>query len=195
MADTIQAIRTADGDKQYDYNGLANKPTIPSSTSELTNDSDFQTASQVTATVAAKIAEIIAEAPESFDTLKEIADWIESHASSAAEMNSAIKQNATDIQTLKDTKAEKDEATTTTAGLMSSTDKVKLDGIAEGAEVNVQSDWSSTDETADDYIKNKPTSDTTLSVEGGFADGKATGEAIEKNANDITTILKAMGDL
>ena len=35
--------------------------------------------------------------------------------------------------------------------------KTKLDGIATGAEVNVQSDWSQADNTADDYIKNKPT--------------------------------------
>jgi hypothetical protein len=35
-------------------------------------------------------------------------------------------------------------------------DKTKLNGIAEGAEVNVQADWNQTDSTADDYIKNKP---------------------------------------
>lgn len=35
-------------------------------------------------------------------------------------------------------------------------EKNKLAGIAEGAEVNVQSDWNQTDSTADDYIKNKP---------------------------------------
>ena len=47
--------------------------------------------------------------------------------------------------------------TTTDRGMMRATDKVKLDGIAAGAEVNVQSDWSQSDTTADDYIKNKPT--------------------------------------
>lgn len=35
--------------------------------------------------------------------------------------------------------------------------KTKLDGIAAGAEVNVQSDWNQSDSTADDFIKNKPT--------------------------------------
>lgn len=48
-------------------------------------------------------------------------------------------------------------ATTSADGLMSSTDKTKLNGIATGAEVNVQSDWNQTTTTADDYIKNKPT--------------------------------------
>ena len=44
-----------------------------------------------------------------------------------------------------------------------STLKTKLDGIASGAEVNVQSDWSQSDNTADDYIKNKPSIPTALS--------------------------------
>ena len=35
-------------------------------------------------------------------------------------------------------------------------EKTKLSGIAAGAEVNVQSDWSQTTDTADDFIKNKP---------------------------------------
>ena len=36
-------------------------------------------------------------------------------------------------------------------------DLTKLNGIEAGAEVNVQADWGQTDNTADDYIKNKPT--------------------------------------
>ena len=34
--------------------------------------------------------------------------------------------------------------------------KTKLDGIANGAEVNVQPDWSQSDSTQEDFIKNKP---------------------------------------
>lgn len=34
--------------------------------------------------------------------------------------------------------------------------KTKLEGITEGAEVNVQSDWNQTNSSADDFIKNKP---------------------------------------
>lgn len=47
-------------------------------------------------------------------------------------------------------------ATQSVNGLMSSTDKTKLDGIEAGAEVNVQSDWNQSNTQADDYIKNKP---------------------------------------
>lgn len=49
------------------------------------------------------------------------------------------------------------DATQQAHGLMSTADKTKLDGIAAGAEVNVQSDWNQSDTTADDFIKNKPT--------------------------------------
>lgn len=47
------------------------------------------------------------------------------------------------------------DATQDASGFMSSTDKTKLDGIATGAEVNVQSDWNAT--TGDAFIQNKPT--------------------------------------
>ena len=48
---------------------------------------------QITSAVAAKIAEIVANAPEDLDTLKEIADWISAHADDAAAMNTQIQAN------------------------------------------------------------------------------------------------------
>lgn len=50
---------------------------------------------------AEEVAKIVAQAPESFDTLKEIADWISSHSDDAAAMNSAIValQNKTTLGT------------------------------------------------------------------------------------------------
>lgn len=56
-----------------------------------------------------------------------------------------------------DTDTTYSEATENAAGLMSASMVTKLDGIAAGAEVNVQADWNQTTTTADDYIKNKPT--------------------------------------
>lgn len=41
-----------------------------------------------------KIAELVANAPADFDTLKEIADWIADHAEDAAQMNSDIQDAA-----------------------------------------------------------------------------------------------------
>ena len=46
------------------------------------------------------IAAVVADAPEDFDTLKEMSDWISEHSDSAATMNSAIQQNASDITAL-----------------------------------------------------------------------------------------------
>ena len=64
---------------------------------------------------------------------------------------------AADGKTISATDTTYSEATTTSSGLMSSSDKVKLNGIESGANVNVQPDWNETDTTDDAYIKNKPT--------------------------------------
>ena len=42
-------------------------------------------------------------------------------------------------------------------GAFTSADETKLDGIAAGAEVNVQADWNETTTTSDAFIRNKPT--------------------------------------
>ena len=52
-------------------------------------------------------------------------------------------------------------ATRSAAGLQSGADKTKLDGIATGAEVNVQSDWNAT--TGDAFIRNKPAQEVSVS--------------------------------
>ena len=54
---------------------------------------------QITSAVAAKIAEVVANAPEDLDTLKEIADWIKTHANDAAAMNTQIQTNKSNIAT------------------------------------------------------------------------------------------------
>ena len=54
---------------------------------------------QITSAVAAKIAEVVANAPEDLDTLKEIADWIKNHANDAAAMNTQITENKNNIAT------------------------------------------------------------------------------------------------
>ena len=57
---------------------------------------------QITSAVAAKIAEVVANAPEDLDTLKEIADWIKAHANDAAAMNTQITENKNNIASLSD---------------------------------------------------------------------------------------------
>ena len=55
------------------------------------------------------IAEVVAGAPEDFDTLKEMSDWISTHETSASAMNSAIKDNKSAITALQIGKADKTE--------------------------------------------------------------------------------------
>ena len=57
---------------------------------------------QITSAEAAKIAEVVANAPEDLDTLKEIADWIKAHANDAAAMNTQITENKNNIASLSD---------------------------------------------------------------------------------------------
>lgn len=51
------------------------------------------------------VSKIVADAPEDFDTLKEMSDWISEHEDSAAAMNSAILDNKSGIETLQKDKA------------------------------------------------------------------------------------------
>lgn len=48
---------------------------------------------------AAEVAKVVASAPESLNTLEEIAAWIEKHPEDVAAMNAAIGKNASDIAT------------------------------------------------------------------------------------------------
>ena len=84
-------------------------------------------------------------------------------------------------------------ATPTTSGLMSVNDKNKLDGIAAGAEVNVQSDWSVTDTASDAFIKNKPTL-ATVATSGSYDDlsDKPTIPAAQVQSNWAQTTTTAV---
>lgn len=99
-------------------------------------------------------------------------DWLEADSSAVDYIKN--KPNLATVATsgsYTDLSNKPTDATQSASGLMSSTDKTKLDGIASGAEVNVQSDWSQSDNMADDYIKNKPTiptvNDGTLTLKNG----------------------------
>lgn len=50
--------------------------------------------------ISTEIAKVVADAPESFDTLKEIADWIADHPEDTADMNSRIIANTNAISSL-----------------------------------------------------------------------------------------------
>ena len=102
---------------------------IPSKVSELANDSNYQTAEQISSTVTAEIAKVVANAPEDFDTLKEMSDWIAGHENDASTMNSAISDNKTAITALQTGKADKSEIPTTVAELTDSSSYAKKTDI------------------------------------------------------------------
>lgn len=66
-------------------------------------------------------------------------------------------------------KVDKETGKGLSANDFTNTYKTKLDGIASGAEVNVQSDWNQSDNTKDDYIKNKPNL-ATVATSGSYND-------------------------
>ena len=68
-----------------------------------TLNGNASTEGSVLNTVNTRIADVVAEAPEAFDTLKEIADWIGTHSTSALEMQQDITDNADAIASLQDT--------------------------------------------------------------------------------------------
>ena len=68
---------------------------------------------QITSEVTAKIAELVANAPEDLNTLKEIADWIKTHANDAAAMNTQINTNKNNIAALQTSVAGKAAASHT----------------------------------------------------------------------------------
>lgn len=77
-----------------------------------------------------------------------------------------------------------------------SIDKKKLAGIEEGAEVNVQSDWSETNEDSDSFIKNKPTIDQSYNSNSENAQsGKAVREAISGVVNGSPEALDTLYEL
>lgn len=77
-------------------------------------------------------------------------------------------------------------ATTSAAGVMSGEMVTKLNGIAAGAEVNVQSDWNAT--SGDAMILNKP--DIVMTNAGGYDY-----LSIGSNTNTISTSIKGRGNV
>lgn len=62
----------------------------------------------------------------------------------------------------------------------------KLNGIATGAEVNVQSDWSQSDSSADDFIKNKPTLGTAAALDVAVSGNASTTQVVKGDDTRLT---------
>ena len=176
----------------------ADTTAIPSKVSELTNDSKYQTESDVTTTlsdyatktyVGEQIAnsehlkrEIITVLPSDEEASDNIIYMLKVESATGNDKYQKYMKIDGTVQMVGDTSvdltdyAKTAEIPTTVAELTDSADYAKktdlhshtnktvLDGITEEkvtawnkAEENVQSDWNETDNTADGFIKNKPT--------------------------------------
>lgn len=93
LSTAIESLKTVVGD---DKGGLVKQVSDNKAAIDTLNGDKT-----VSGSVAYQIAQIVAGADESFDTLKEIADWITTHKTDATTMNSQINANKDDISALK----------------------------------------------------------------------------------------------
>lgn len=93
LSTAIESLKTVVGD---DKGGLVKQVSDNKAAIDTLNGDKT-----VSGSVAYQIAQIVAGADESFDTLKEIADWITTHKTDATTMNSQINANKDDISVLK----------------------------------------------------------------------------------------------
>lgn len=114
-----------------DANGKISVAAPLTKVSELTNDVKYQTDTQVASAidtaVKAGVAEVVGGAPETFDTLKEIADYIETHKSVETALNEAIGKKADKTSVY--TKAEADSKFATIADMVAATE-AEIEAIA-----------------------------------------------------------------
>lgn len=78
-----------------------------------------------------------------------------------------LEECCEDVHEELDTKVDKEEGKGLSSNDFTDADVEKLDGIEDGAEANVQSDWDEADNTKDDYIKNKPSTGTQTQLSDG----------------------------
>lgn len=95
------------------------------------------TKTETDARITEKVAEIVSDAPEDFDTLKEMSDWIDSHEDSAAAMNTAIQANTTAITG----KVDKETGKGLSTNDFTTSEKVKLSDCQTGW-IGTESEYS-----------------------------------------------------
>ena len=82
------------------------------------------------------------------------------------------------LQTAVSNKVDKVEGKGLSTNDFTDADALKLADIEDGAEINVQADWDEADNTADDYIKNKPDLSVYAEKEALWQDATASGNPV-----------------
>lgn len=175
---------------------LANTSAIDLLNSQADGDNPAPEGS-VARTVADEIAKVVAGAPESFDTLKEIADWIAGNPDGAAGMNALIQANKADIAKIKallETQEEDNALTSSRLDTIESNVKTNSDDIANlqaalGVEGTGENSISKRVESLENTI-NGYTTEEDGEVEGLVSKVESNTSAIADNTKDIETNTK-----
>lgn len=143
------------------------------------------TQAEVEKIVTDEVAKIVAGAPEDFDTLKEMSDWISSHEESAASMNSAIQTNANDISALDTNKVDKVDG----KSLISDTEIARLAKVTNYDDSGVKADIQT---NADNIDTNK----TNISTLAKHMTGDLTDSDFQEDSTVAMTktVPSGMGD-
>ena len=187
-------------------NTFALASAIPTKTSDLTNDSNFaadasyvHTDNNYTTTEKNKLSGIASGAEVNVQADWDVTDstsdaYIKNKPTIPSEVvvDSALSSTSENpvqnkvINTALGDKVDKETGKGLSTNDYTTAEKTKLDGIATGAEVNVQSDWSVSNSSSDAYIKNKPTL-AAVATSGLYSDLGGTpylGAAAEKGVNN-----------
>lgn len=97
QASELEAMKEDISILQNEKSDVYSKSDTDNLLSVKADKSDTYTKSETDSKITEKVAEIVAGAPDDFNTLKEMSDWLLEHEDSAAAMNSDIQKNKTDI--------------------------------------------------------------------------------------------------
>ena len=136
-------------------------------------------------TVADEIAKVVAGAPESFDTLKELSDWIATHGQDAAEMNSAIVALQNILDGIGDT--ESGEKATVVAYVTDAIAALNIGDYAKAADLTALAGRVTTLEGTSHTHANKALLDTYTQTEANLADAVAK-KHVHTNATELNKI-------
>ena len=145
-----------------------------------TNDKNIGSLQDKTSTLDTKVATLQDDLSTCSTSIDKKVDKVDGKDLSTNDYDNKEKNNVANNTLSRHTHLNKTVLDDTTASFTTE-EKTKLSNIENGANKNIQSDWSQTDTSADDYIKNKPTipSNITLySTTGQNTNGTMTQKAI-----------------
>lgn len=180
----VQMIEEAQEAATYDDTEIKAKVQVNTNAIGVLNG-EATVEGSVKKTVADEIAKVIADAPESFDTLKEISDWISSHSDNAAAMNSAITALQGILDGIGDT--ESGEKATVVAYVTDAIAALNIGDYATAAQLTALAGRVTTLEGATHTHANKALLDTYTQTEANLADAVAK-KHVHANATELDKI-------